>query len=222
MSDKKKSNVLLKGTTPAGIAIYPWLGKPDTKFNKDGEYRIKLKLEGEAAATFKAKLEELHGTAVAKMEKEVTEAMPPAKRKAFKMKVVDAPFKPVFDDEGNETDAIEVTFKQKAVIKLKDGPKEVGPIALFDAKGKPFKGAVYGGSKVKVAFEALPFYGASIGAGLTLRLGAVQVLELVTGGQQSAAGYGFGEEEGFEADEHSGDAGDEGGEDSDGEGSEDF
>ena len=31
-------------TTPTGVALYPWLSKPDTKYNKDGEYKVDLVL----------------------------------------------------------------------------------------------------------------------------------------------------------------------------------
>ena len=36
-------------TTPAGIAQYPWLTTPDTKFSETGDYKVSLVLTKEAA-----------------------------------------------------------------------------------------------------------------------------------------------------------------------------
>lgn len=88
--------------------------------------------------------------------------------------------------------------------------------------------AIWGGSVGKVSYEVgvdvetgepgyfIPGTGA---AGLSLRLKAVQVLKLVSGGDRDASGYGFGVEEGYEggADEPS-EAGDPGPSTEDGEG----
>ena len=37
-------------TTPKGIAQYPWLSKPDTKFSEEGDYKVNLILNAEEAA----------------------------------------------------------------------------------------------------------------------------------------------------------------------------
>jgi hypothetical protein len=75
---------------------------------------------------------------------------------------------------------------------------------LFDAKGKPLSKDIKigGGSKMKVSYEILPYYTAIAGAGISLRLKAVQVIDLVeysSGG--SGESYGFGKEDGYEATE---------------------
>ena len=36
-------------TTPQGVALYPWLSKPDTEYNKDGEYKVNLVLSKKEA-----------------------------------------------------------------------------------------------------------------------------------------------------------------------------
>jgi len=53
---------------------------------------------------------------------------------------------------------------------------------------------------VKVAFQLNPFYTAQIGAGIGLRLKAVQVIDLIEPQGGSASSYGFGEEDGYEFD----------------------
>lgn len=177
-------------TTPAGIAQYPYLTKPDTKFNPDGEYKISVEIPGAAAQDIVTFLDEQFEASVAKAKKEN-----PGK----KIKEGDVPYS-VDDDSGKVT----VRFKLKAKVTPKMGdPFEQRP-ALFDAKGKPI-GAdtkIGGGSKVKVAYELVPYYTAIAGAGISLRLKAVQVIDLVefSGGASSEA-YGFGEEEGYEAED---------------------
>ena len=55
--------------------------------------------------------------------------------------------------------------------------------ALFDAKKNPFPvdKSIWGGSKVKIAFDLVPYSVASIGTGVTARIKAVQIIELVEG-----------------------------------------
>jgi len=49
---------------------------------------------------------------------------------------------------------------------------------------------------MKVSAELMPWYTAMAGAGVSLRLRAVQITELVEGGAGSAEGYGFDKVEG--------------------------
>jgi len=182
-------------TTPAGIAQYPYLTKPDTKFNPDGEYKLKLEVSdasGNAAlVTF---LDE-------QMEKSVELAKKDPKNAGKKIKVGDAPYN-LDEDTGKLT----LGFKLKAIVRPKTGePFEQRP-AIFDAKGKPLQkdAKIGGGSKVKVAYEVIPFYTALVGASVSLRLKAVQVIDLVEfSGGASADAFGFGEEDGYEAEDNS-------------------
>lgn len=176
-------------TTPAGIAQYPYLTKPDTKFNPDGEYKIALEIPGAAAQDIVTFLDEQFAASVAKAKKE---------NAGKKIKEGDVPYS-VDEDSGKVT----VRFKLKAKVTPKQGdPFEQRP-AIFDAKGKPLQDAkIGGGSKVKVAYELVPYYTAIAGAGVSLRLKAVQVIDLVEfSGGASADAYGFGEEEGYEAED---------------------
>ena len=38
-------NKMVKYTTPKGVAQYPYLDKPDTKFNPQGDYKLNLVLD---------------------------------------------------------------------------------------------------------------------------------------------------------------------------------
>jgi hypothetical protein len=178
-------------TTPKGTAKYPWLNKPDTKFNPDGDYKVTLVVPVEEADTIMQFLDEQMALSEAKAKKDN-----PGK----KVKVADAPYK-VDEDNG----AVEVNFKLKAKVTMQSGDSFEQKPALFDAKGKPMTNVnVGGGSKVKVSYECVPFYTALIGAGISLRLRAVQVIDLVEfSGGADAGAYGFGEEDGFEAEDNS-------------------
>lgn len=182
-------NKLPRYVTPAGIAQYPYLNKPDTKFNPDGEYKCSLEIPSDKAQQIVTFLDEQHEAAIAKAKKEN-----PGKR----IKEGDVPY-----TVNEETGAVTVRFKLKAKVTPKNGePFEQRP-ALFDAKGKPLANVnVGGGSTLKIAYELLPYYTAIVGAGITLRLKAAQVIDLKEfSGGAGAGAYGFGEEEGYEAEE---------------------
>jgi hypothetical protein len=211
MSEQKKPKKQ-RLTTDAGIAGYPWLTKPDTKFNKNGHFKINLTLEGEAAAKQKAIID-------AEVEKSYAAAVDKAKSPAEAKAVYRAyPYEEVTDDDENPTGALTFKFKQNAVIKLKDGTTRNAKIDLFDAKGNklPENVMVFGGSTVKVGYTHRPYAMVkevivekdgkqqkkkTIEAGISLDLGAVQVIKLVSGNGGSAESWGFGETDGYDASE---------------------
>ena len=201
MTEKKKRNP--RYVTDVGVAIYPYLTAPDTKFNADGEYKVKLRLNPDSM------IRDVQGREIADVQTFLDDMMLKALEKAKaenkgRIKEGDPPY--IIDDE---TGDLLVNFKLKAVVRTKEGSTFSQKPALFDAKGKPITPeSIWGGSKIKVSFEVVPYYTKIAGAGVTLRLRAVQVLELVTGGSGgSAESYGFGEEEGYEADDEAADAG---------------
>lgn len=186
MTEKKKAE---RFVSPRGIASYPHLTKPDTKFNPDGEYKVSLIVAGDVASKAIDFLTEHHESAVAKAKKE---------NAGKRVKESELPFS--MNDDGTVT----FKFKMKAKVTPKKGDTFEQKPALFDAKGKPLTGEtkVGGGSIIKVSYDVVPYYTAIAGAGVSLRLKAVQIIELKeysVGG--SAESYGFGEEEGFEASE---------------------
>ena len=206
MADKKKTP---KITTPKGIAVYPKLTKPDTKFKAEGEYSIKLRVSQDVADQIVAK----HLVPILEDFKKTDDFQAKAKKVGIKkIKQLDW-YKEVNDDEGNATGDVELSFKAKASGKKKDGSEwKRGPIAVFDAKGTPAKNVqVWGGSEVKVSFTPMPWINPKGEYGIKLGLEAVQVIKLVTGGERGASDYGFGEEEGFTAEDDAAPAGDDAG-----------
>lgn len=174
--------------TPTGVAQYPHLTKPDTKFNPDGEYKVSLEIDAKAAEEIVSFLDEQFEEAVASAKKE---------NAGKKIKEGDVPYS-VNEENGKVT----VRFKLKAKVTPKKGEPWDQKVAIFDAKGQPIVGDIKigGGTKMKVSYEVVPYYTAIAGAGISLRVRAVQIIELVEYGSGAQAGsFGFGEEDGYEA-----------------------
>lgn len=191
---------LLKKVSPKGIAVWPRInGTPDTKFDDAGVWKITLRLSKDAkeVSDFIEFLEQQHAAAVEAAKKENPKV-------AKKLKVADQPWRDDTDEEGKETGDILINFKMKASgHSEKTGRDWTMQPMVVDAKGHELsaKTRVGGGSTVRVSFEIMPFYTAAVGAGISLRLNGVQVLDLVEGGKRSSADLGFVEEDGFEVSE---------------------
>lgn len=202
-------------TTPVVTFKYPKLNEVDfgtDKFPKpNGEYNVR----GIAVATdpavraLIAKIEPLMREAQAEAEAKYAELKVDVKKKLIAKNgksgiTENAFFHPIYDEETEaETGEIEFRFKMTAsgVRKRDDKPWSRKP-GLFDAGRNPLPKTVsiWGGTKGKVSFTAEPYWVAGQGAyGVSLRLEAVQVIDLVSAGQRSASSYGFEDEDGFTA-----------------------
>lgn len=185
MAIKKKYEII---KTPAGTAVWPKLTKPDTKFNADGVFSTKLRIPAEEAQGLIQKLNEIH-------QANLSEQTKIAKKK---VKEAALPWVEVLDEDGNETGDLEFNFKRVAKVTTKDGKKFDVKIPLFDSQNQPLEDVdVWGGSTIVIAAEVVPYYTAMVGAGLSLRLKAVQVKKLVQGGAGgNAEAFGFESEDG--------------------------
>lgn len=205
-----------------GVAVYPWLNTPDHGRDEfkdpDGHYHVKLRLDttNPAVAEWVEWIDSEHEKAVAQFVEEqvgddkkykTEKALLAAVRKARNIADLNGrkPYTFIDDDEGEPTDEILVNFKMKAKVTNRKTKKSftLKP-RIFDAKGKLMKNPpfIYSGSTLKVSYT--PKYWGTVGLGASVRfqLEAVQVINLVTGGgSDDADDYGFGEEEGFEANE---------------------
>ena len=183
-------NNYTKVVSGVGVSQYAWLTQPDTRFDEIGHYKTNLILSGEDAESLKQKI-------TAEIEKSV--ALAKEKAKGKKVKTAPAPFEDELDDDGEITGGTVFKFKTKAQITTRDGKIIPNRVAIFDSKGTPMADCnVWSGSEMKVSAELVPYYTAMVGAGVSLRLRAVQITKLVEGGNGNAKGYGFGEEEGYE------------------------
>jgi hypothetical protein len=167
-------------TTPKGIAQYPWLSKPDTKFSEEGEYKVSLIISNEEAIPILKQINEVFAENVAAEVK---------KNGGKDIKKAPPPYMEQLDDAGNSTGKVILKFKSKAAYKP----------AIFDAKGIPMIDSnVWGGSEIKINGSIAPYYTPLIGAGVALRLRAVQVIQYVDASTGAASKFGFEEEIGYE------------------------
>jgi len=164
-------------TTPKGIAQYPWLSKPDTKFNEEGEYKVNLILTKKEAAPVIEQINAAFAENFKVQEKE----------HGKDIKTANPPYMDELDDDNKPTGNVIIKFKSKAIY---------AP-AIFDAKGNVMKDSnIWGGSEIRVNGSIAPYYVKLIGAGVALRLRAVQVIQYVEGGTGSADRFGFEEVDG--------------------------
>ena len=172
-------------TSPKGVAMYPSLDKPDTKFDTAGKYNVKLRIP-------KEECEEFMKTIKAVFDANYADAV---EKHGDNVKKANLPFKP-HEEEGKKTGDIVFNFAMKARGTSKDGtqweqrPKIFGPAGeLIPAAQVPKIG---GGSVLKVNHHVDGWYTAIAGAGVSLRLRGVQVIELVEyGGGGTAEDFGF-------------------------------
>lgn len=191
MAEQKHESVL----TPVGDAVYPHLVRPDTKFNAAGEYKTRVAFEDNEE--IREVIERLEG-----IRDEFLNSLTPAKRK--KVKSVEDVFTEETDDEDEPTGRVIMNFKQKALIKTKKGDEFRPQVHLFDSKNKRvFPKSVGSGSRIACFAEIVPYFMESTKiVGVSLRLKAVQILELREGAATSGDAFGFDVREGgYEGDD---------------------
>lgn len=231
MAEAKKK--LPSFTSPRLVFKFPKLVEADfgsEQYPKpDGEFSTKAigKASDPGVQRLLKQLQPLHDAAVEKAEEEFKKLKAETRKKLGGVNVNDL-YTELLDQETEEpTGEIEFKFAMKHRIEIKKGPNAGKTIyrypALFDAKGKPLivrdkKGKllpnapqIWGGTVGIVSFEASDYFIPGTGAaGLKLNLTAVQIIDLVSGGQRSASSYGFSaQEDGYEGEDYSGDAEDD-------------
>ena len=159
-------------TSPSGVARWPRLNQPDTKFNDKGEYKVDLVIPSSEAKTFVKTVSDIQKAA------------------AGKAKLNMGWVKKETDDQGNETGNVIIRFKAKNVV-LKDGSLWDRKPTIFDTAGRRITDNVGGGSQIKVACDV---YSVTVNGTNFVQLQpvAVRVENLVeyTGGHD-AADFGF-------------------------------
>lgn len=177
----------VKGVTPIGEALFAHLIKPE-EFNgkSTGKYTVLLKLAPQAAGKLKAEIE---------TEYHKFQEMADNSKKKFPLDYACG----VKEYKGEEY----FKFGMRAEIECKDGSVIAKHVPIFDASKKEVSKTLAGlgnGSKVRIAYELVPFFMTKTNAGVSLRLTGVQVIDLVEYGSQSAGALGFGTEEGYTSD----------------------
>jgi hypothetical protein len=173
-----------------GNALWAKVFEPDTRYVPEGEYSIQVVVpETEAAEV----CEQLENMAQAKLA-EVVKEQPKLKN----VLSTRTPFEDETDETGNPTGNVLFKTKMKARIKSRDGRVYEQKPAVVDAKRTPLDGSqlIGNGSLVKVAVEPVPYMMQSTKqVGVTLRLKAVQIINLVEYGNTTSSI--FDEEDGF-------------------------
>lgn len=169
--------------TPQGRAVYPRLGRPDTKYYDLGIYKANLMVSLEEAKPLLSKLSEIF--------KEHTGQAP--------NRFENSMWKIETDENGNPADEVLIKLAIKNRMG-RDGELWDRKPKLFDAALKPCPNVVpFGGSEMVVVFEIYR-WDAGGKKGVSLQPMAVQIINLVEG-DQNAEGYGFKVVDGFSAPE---------------------
>lgn len=182
-------------TTPVGVARYPFLLRPHTRFDPDGEYRVTLILPRDEAQELIAAIDE---ALKASLEKAIADN--PAK--ANKVRPANPPYAPVTNEAGDDTGLVQFNFKAKAKIKPRNGaPPFHIKLAVFDAKGQTVPDTIRlgSGARMRICAELTPYFTELVGAGVKLRLKAAQIVDLVEYVGPSASQFGFGLENGYDS-----------------------
>lgn len=207
MADRKKTETV----TPKGTTVYPKLNEPDTKYNPKGSYETKLTFDDANAGPvqdFVALAEKVRDEFFDELVARLTAEKKGAAAK--QLKKVDVLKAELDKETGEETGKVFIKAKMNATGERKDGTKWSQKPIYFDARGKQLKNPprIGGGSVVKLGVVIDPYVmESSKEVGVTLRLKAVQIISLVTGGQRSFESYGFEAEDGDEIEDCEFDAG---------------
>jgi hypothetical protein len=171
-------------TTPKGKAVWPRIDTADTKFDEDGVYSCKLHVTEADFKAFEALIQP-------KLDAAYKEECSRQGKEKIRM-AASSPLR--INDEGD----YEIYAKQKARVHTKSKGTLEFSIAAVDSQGKKIAMPKIGsGSTLKMAVEVNTWFVPSQGFGYTLRLRAVQVLELIEyGGGDSSFGFGA-EEDGY-------------------------
>jgi len=153
-----------------GEFVYPHLNKPDVRFNEAGEYKVTLKVPSAKAKEMMNSIDKAIESSIADAEKE----------SGKKVKTAPRPYT-------IEGDNVFFKFKMKATginRKTKENFSQK-PVVLDSQKNPmPSTVSIWGGSKGKIAYQMRTYYVPALGAGVTMQLKAVQVIELVEGGSK--------------------------------------
>lgn len=177
-------------TSPVGEAVFPWLSRPDTRYDQKGLYHTDLSVPIEEAQEFIAKLE--------KAREAFKQTLPIAKQKALTPVPVyqDEYTRPEYPEDatdeekkairdawdGEPTGNVLFRFKMKAFVDTDDGGFNQKPVVVSADTGEAVEDPIYGGSLIRTRGQIVPYTNNAAGTvGVTLRLKAVQVVELVSG-----------------------------------------
>lgn len=197
MADKPKYEAFV---TPIGTAVFPYIIKPDTRFNAEGLYTVDLSLPNDLAAPFIARLENSLNTFF-ENELNTVQKKTLAKKPVFKLEYT----RPDYPAEATEDERLAIKAAHvpeetgNALFRLKMNAKftkrngeivEQQPIVVMADSGERVTSNVWTGSVIRAKGQIIPYINnAAQVAGLSLRLKSVQVIDLVTGSGGGDGGF---------------------------------
>lgn len=170
-------------STPKGVAVYPRLKTPDTKFDEHGIYKADVAIPLEEAQPLMEKLQGIHKAHTGKAAAKADNTM-------WSMEL---------DDAGEETGRVIFKLRVKNRLNRKGELWDRRP-KQFDATLKPIDVNPWGGSEMVVSFDVYEWVSGNK-KGVSLQPVAVQIIDLKTGSGADASSFGFGKQDGFTADE---------------------
>jgi hypothetical protein len=160
-----------KLVTPESEVLYPWIFKPNTKFDQDGVYSVNCLIEDTPSWT--KLLQHLENRL-----QEYYKAQSTLAGKKLKL----CPYKPWKEsDDGKKV----FVAKNNAIGKTKEGkvfeckPRVVGPDPTVAMTEDDFEGPLGSGTRAKIGFAVNLWHNDAQGVGLTARLLMVQVIKPV-------------------------------------------
>ncbi len=194
----KEAGLEIKLNTPVGIGQYPYLETPDFDYNSAGDWKVKVFYDPSEDDVQKMCLvmDDL-------LEKAMVYFTDQAKTAKDKKKVRPSENTPYYnetDDEDEPTGRIYINPKSIASGTTAEGEDWKRHMPIFDPQGVMVteKLNIGSGTKMRVSLELRAYYNKQSGVGLSLRLKAVQIIDLkqFSGGIQTAEDAGFDKIEG--------------------------
>ena len=193
MAEQAKKKTYPIQVTPKAVASWPYLHKPDEKFQK---FQIGLRFPKEEGMKFLEQFQAMDAENLAEAKAKIAGKKDPKTGKALEVTHNGLPYRLEFDKTtGQETGYMTINFGVKASWKDKQGNIQPTKLILQDANKKPIPPTVMigGGSICKVAFQPSPYFvDGTRAAGVTFRLIGVQVLDCKANSRDP-----FAAEEGF-------------------------
>jgi|TARA_R110000764_G_scaffold7176_1_gene25846 hypothetical protein len=173
--------------SPKGRTEWLKCFKADTKFDIDGVFGGKLIIDNNDATDLMKELDVL-------FEKAIDAAVEETGKTRDKIRTTD-PY-----EVNQETGDVSLKFKLKAKVTTKSGDVFSQKPIVVDAKRQPITKEIplWNGSLVRVGYQVIPYYTSLAGAGLSLRMKSVQILEAIEGANEATTI--FSEEEGYSFD----------------------
>lgn len=153
-------------TPPGVVGPSPFAHEPDRTHGLPGQYHLTIEVEASAAAPL-----------IAEIERQAQEFHEQANPLAY------APY-----SVNGET----VTFTFKRSAGTRTGKKLQKPPAIYDQTAAPAKDIrIIKGTRVRVSFEIKPFRSNLFGAGVKLKLNAIQALSGFAQARAASPSHGF-------------------------------